>query len=117
MSDILASAIVGHLVGDYLAQTDWMAQNKKQRSLPCLVHCMIWTSSVFAFTGWNWTALLFIFVCHFIQDRTQIIAWWMKLSWKPQIGFMQPPLAPWSLIVVDNVWHIVQLWIAWRFLA
>jgi hypothetical protein len=49
----------------------------------------------------------------FLQDRTQVVKWWMGLSWKSQTGFMQIPLAPWSLIVVDNVWH---LWFAWRFL-
>lgn len=117
MSEGLTLAIVGHLVGDYLLQTDWMAQNKKLQSWPCLVHCVIWTVCVCVFAGWGWLAAVFLFGCHFAQDRTQIVKWWMTLQWKSQTGFTQPPLAPWSLIVVDNVWHVVQMWIAWRFLA
>jgi len=31
----LTLAIIGHLVGDYLLQNDWMALNKKKRSLNC----------------------------------------------------------------------------------
>ena len=115
MIDPLASAIVGHLVGDYLLQTDWMAQNKKLRSWPCAAHCAIWTLCVCLFAGLGWEAATFLFACHFAQDRTQIVRWWMALRWKDQQGFMQPPLAPWSFIVVDNTWHVVQLWVAVRF--
>lgn len=114
--------IIGHLVGDYLLQTDWMAQNKK---LPgetgrnaCLVHCVIWTVCVCRFAGWtSFGVALFLFGCHYAQDRTQVVKWWMTLRWKDQTGFMAAPLGPWSLIVVDNVWHVVQIWAAWRFLA
>ena len=37
----MLSAIIGHLVGDYLLQNDWMALNKKASSLHCAVHCCI----------------------------------------------------------------------------
>lgn len=113
----LLLAIIGHLVGDYLLQTDWMANNKKLRSWPCLVHCLIWTACVCIFAGWGWLAAAFLLACHFAQDRTQLVRWWMTLRWKDQTGFTQAPCAPWSLIVVDNVWHVVQLWAAWRFLT
>lgn len=113
MENTLTLAIIGHLVGDYLLQTDWMAQNKKLKSLPCLVHCLVWASCVYFFSGFGFAAILFLFLCHFIQDRTQIVKWWMSIA---SPGFMQPPLAPWSMIVVDNVWHIVQIWFAWKFL-
>lgn len=46
------NALVGHLVGDYLIQNDWMALNKKQSSLHCAVHCGLWTLSVILFAGW-----------------------------------------------------------------
>jgi hypothetical protein len=117
----LILGIVGHLVGDYLLQTDWMAQNKKAPGHPgadaCLIHCVIWTFSVCLFAGWGIVAGLFLFLCHYAQDRTQLVRWWMTLRWKDQTGFMQAPLSPWSMIVVDNVWHVVQLWAAWRFLT
>ena len=125
MNNTLTLAIVGHLVGDYLLQTDWMAKNKKRDSFPCLVHCYLWTISVMFFSGWTnlieWNRLLavtvfwILFLTHFIQDRTQIIVWWMRLKWKDQSEFTKYPMAPWSLVVVDNVWHIVTIWLVWRF--
>jgi hypothetical protein len=120
-TDSLVLAIIGHLVGDYLLQTDWMANNKKAPgeigTSACCVHCVIWTLCVCYFAGWGFGPALFLFVCHYAQDGSQLVKWWMTLRWKNQTGFMQPPLGPWSLIVVDNVWHIVQIWAAWRFLA
>ena len=118
MQNTLTLAIIGHLVGDYLMQNDWMALNKKKATLPCAIHCTLWTLAVCAFAGW-WTplAMAALWLSHFAQDRTQIIGWWMRLSWKDQTKFAEPPMAPWSLIVVDNVWHIVALWMVWRFVA
>jgi hypothetical protein len=42
----LTEAIIGHLVGDFLLQNDWMAANKKKNSWVCLLHCLIWTAWV-----------------------------------------------------------------------
>lgn len=100
--------LVAHLIGDYLLQNDWMALNKKNRSFPCLVHCAAYTSAVALLTMWPWWTLAIVFVTHFIQDRTQIVAAWMRTI--GQEKFMGPPCAPWSIIVVDNVWHIVVLY-------
>jgi len=117
MQETLTLAVVGHLVGDYLLQNDWMALNKKQRSFPCLVHCALWTTAVCVFTGWcSWQVISILFLTHFIQDRTQIIRFWMtRINRQPK--FVEPPMAPWSLIVVDNVWHIVTIWAVWRFVV
>lgn len=124
MNETLTLAIVGHLVGDYLIQNDWMATNKKRCWFPCAVHCFLWTSSVLIFTGWiltpglrGFTILAVLGITHYIQDRTQIIVWWMRLPWKDQTKFTEPPMAPWSLIMVDNVWHIVTLWAVWKWIA
>jgi len=142
MIQSLAYALVGHLVGDYIFQNDWMAQNKKgdlfppripgvvdgiyppiplvsaahdgrrrwaSGTLACSVHCLLWTSSVLAFSEW-WRSLWTIpvlFLTHYLQDRTKIIRWWMsKIG---QDSFAAPPLGPWSIIVVDNVFHVVTL--------
>lgn len=123
-SETLACAIIGHLVGDYLLQNDWMALNKKvpgpYGNFACVVHCCIWSMSVMLFSGWYHAAHLFavcaaVFLSHYAQDRTQIIRFWMtRINRQPK--FVEPPMAPWSLIVVDNVWHIVTIWAVWRFL-
>lgn len=101
--------LMAHLVGDYLAQNDWMALNKKQRSWPCLVHVTIYTAFVWLFTQWAWPAIAVVFVTHFIQDRTGIVKFWMLNI--GQSKFADPPLAPWSIIVVDNVMHLVVLYL------
>lgn len=112
----MIDALVGHLVGDYLLQNDFLAMNKKRSSDVCFIHCTIWTVCVLTFAGW-WAqpfAALFLFACHFAQDRTGIIRWSMQKMGQEQ--FATGACSPWSIIVVDNVWHIVQIWIAWKFL-
>lgn len=115
----LLGGIIGHLVGDYLLQNDWMALQKKQSSFRCAVHCAIWTAAVCffgrvgQFTVNLWLVVAILFVTHFIQDRTQIIARYMDAIGQKQ--FRTGPCAPWSIIVVDNVWHIVTIWAVWRF--
>lgn len=138
MTEAITSAIVGHLVGDYLLQNDWMANNKKHLgghgNTACVVHCCLWTFAVIVFSGWyraehmHFIATL-LFITHYLQDRYNIISWWMRLRWKDQSRFMRcdefdltdmrvvPGLGPWSIIVVDNVWHIVTIWVIWRFIA
>lgn len=113
----LTLAIIGHLVGDYLLQPDWMALNKKKRTLPCAIHCTVWTLAVCAFAGW-WSpgVVAWLWATHFVQDRTNIIMWWMTKVAR-QERFATGPCAPWSIIVVDNVWHILAIWVAWRTLA
>lgn len=109
----LVGAIVGHLVGDYLLQNDWMALGKKKSSFICAVHCALWTWAV-CFFGWveNPLVMVALFLTHFLQDRTGVVVWWMHLIGQKQ--FATGPLAPWSIIVVDNVWHIVTIYSLWR---
>ena len=116
MTETLTLAIIGHLVGDYLLQNDWMASGKKRSSIICLIHCCIWTGAVMWFAGWSGNAAaLVLLTTHFIQDRTNIIKFWMTdINRQPK--FYEPPMAPWSIIVVDNVWHIVAIWFVWKFL-
>lgn len=110
-------AIIGHLVGDYLLQNDWMARNKKSVSWICLIHCVLWTNSVCLFSGcrdhWVWLILL---ATHFLQDRTTIIRKFMYWAGQEQFA-TDEKLSPWSIIVVDNVWHIVTIWALWTWLV
>lgn len=100
---------VGHLVADLATQTDFIATNKKQSSLVCLLHCLLYTFVVALFTGFNipWWGLLAIFIPHFLIDRWYFIPWFMgaigQASYRDHMG-------PWSLVIVDNVFHIVTLW-------
>lgn len=124
MNNTLTLAIIGHLVGDYLLQNDWMALYKKEEgpegAFRCLIHCVIWMWVVLLFSTWleSPNACLvgtIIFLTHYAQDRTNIVLRWMKLIGQEQFAY--GPCAPWSIIVVDNVWHIVTLWAVWRFVV
>ena len=52
---MFVDAIVGHLIGDYLLQNDWMAMNKKKSGengwTACWVHCSLYTLAVMICTG------------------------------------------------------------------
>lgn len=115
-ASVFASACVGHLVGDYLLQNDWMALHKKASSIRCAVHCALWTAGVCLLAGWTSpVVILILFTTHFAQDRTNVVAWWMDLIGQKQ--FRVGPCAPWSGIVVDNVWHILTIYLLWRSVA
>ena len=100
--------LIGHLVGDYLLQTEWQAANKKaaglQGWLACLSHCALWTLSVIVFTGW-WSVkvVLLVFISHIVLDRTYFVAWYLRVLRKGQEKWLQ--------IVCDNVMHLVLLWL------
>lgn len=107
--ETLFLAFLGHLVGDYIFQTDWMAANKKQHSWPCFVHCVIWSACVVIFAGWGWVAFVALFIFHFVQDRTHLVRKWMHLV--KQDGFATGPYAPWSMVIIDNTFHLLQIWL------
>ncbi len=120
-----AGALVGHLVGDYILQNDFLAQGKKRDSCICGMHVIIYTACVLLFSGWwlHWpydppqTVLALvaaIAIPHFLIDRLGFVPWWMRLI--GQEKFMGPPLGPWSIIVVDNVMHLVCLFWTWQIL-
>lgn len=107
---MLASMLVGHLAGDYLLQNDWMANGKKTKALPLLVHCGLYTlavhaSTMFALPTW---ALAIVAATHIAQDGSGFVDWYMNRI--GQKGFREY-LAPWSRIVVDNSMHAVVLWL------
>ncbi len=99
--------IYAHLIGDYLLQCDWMALHKKNSSFRCFVH-IVWYMIPFHWCGLNWWQFALIAVQHYIVDRTNFVAWFMKV--KGQNEFATGVCFPWSQIVVDNILHI--LWIA-----
>lgn len=111
---MLINALVGHLVGDYLFQNDWMAAGKKKSHFICAAHVAVYTWFVVLFSQWSapWQVAA-IAIPHFLIDRWGFVAWWMKTVRQP--AFMEPPMSPWSRIVVDNTWHVLCLWAVAQF--
>lgn len=96
--------IYAHLFGDYILQNDWMATGKKKSSWVCLVHVLFYLLP-FCFTTLAWWKIWMIGVEHFIQDRTTFVTWFMRV--RGSESFIQPPYGPWSVIVTDNILHIL----------
>ena len=96
--------IYAHLIGDYLIQTDWMATGKKRSSWICAIHVLIYLIP-FLFTPMVWWQLALIGAEHFAQDRTAFVPWLMRA--KGSAAFVQPPCGPWSVIVTDNILHVL----------
>lgn len=76
--------LLTHIFGDYILQSDWQATNKSKRTIPCLVHVLLYTSCFLLLTN-NCITLLIIGSTHFILDRFPIII--RRLIWfKNHIG-------------------------------
>jgi hypothetical protein len=76
---ITADQLLAHAIGDYILQSDWMAQNKTKANLPAYVHAMtysllflVFRPSIFAFLAIFWT--------HFFIDRYRLARYvvWAK---------------------------------------
>jgi len=133
---LFIAGFLGHLLGDYVVQTNWMAQNKAKPLFngtdmaftAITLHAESWALAVFtcmalvARTAWGLAVLpLLVVVCfilgaiHWIQDRRWPVKWLMRVTG-------HDPECTWLLIVFDNTLHLVQIalaaaWIVWRMAA
>ena len=115
-----ADQIVAHLVGDFVLQSDWMAEHKNNRSLATLVHVILYSVPFLLITQ-NPTTLAIIAGTHFIIDRWRLaryVSWAFNRLWpgsRPWVeckrtGFspeLPPHLATWLLIITDGTMHIL----------
>lgn len=102
----LAGAMIGHMIGDYLLQNDFIANNKKRNSWVCALHCIAYAFTVVVCAQWPAWTLAPLFVTHFLIDRWQFVPAFMDAM--GQQGFKKN-LGPWSVIVVDNTMHLAIL--------
>ena len=81
--------LFGHLLGDYLFQNDWMARQKKEKLIPCMIHCIIYTLTVFILLIpllWHKhpfvsvAIIICIFLSHIILDATHLIDRWFRFT-------------------------------------
>lgn len=124
-------AFLGHLIGDYLLQSKWMAMTKSQPGwrgvLACTIHVALYTVAVCAMVQTT-DALVWLAVAvpHWIIDRWSLGGWWLKvirgrtleeahLSAEPHRPFH---IAFFAVVytAADNTIHLLCLWAAIRFL-
>lgn len=104
--------LVGHLLGDYVFQNDWQAANKTKSSMACAVHCFLYTLAVWLCACWwlPWWGVATCWLAHFPVDRFGLARRWM-IHVSGQEKFATGALAPWSVIVVDNTFHLSVLFV------
>lgn len=124
-----ADQIVCHLIGDYVLQSDSMANNKTKHLFLAFLHALIY-SLPFLFFAPTLPAWVVLVATHAVIDRWRLarfVCWgknWLFGDVPPwnecaKTGFdPEKPawLAVWLLIIVDNVLHITINALALRYL-
>ncbi len=95
---ITADQLVAHLVGDYLLQSDWMAQRKRTSSIAALTHAIAYTIPFLFIAGSaSWLACSVIIWSHFLIDRfglARYVVWaknFLAPRWMPRECGCEPP--------------------------
>lgn len=114
--------LILHLLGDYVLQNDWMAQNKTKRHWPAFLHALL-----YALPFWllhpSLAAWAVIFGTHFLIDRYRLALYWIRayngVSEPGPFGY--PRLKPeymafWLMVIIDNSLHLAINYAALRWL-
>lgn len=101
--------LVGHLVGDFVLQTRWMAEKKATQWIPLTVHCLFYTSVIALFAlpagGLSLPAVAMVFFSHAVLDRRFFTDFWAhRITGTKDI--------PWLKVMLDQTWHVVVLAVA-----
>ena len=101
--------LVGHLIGDFLVQTRWMADNKAKYLLPLIVHSAVYTAAVALAAlqagGLSPAALALIFFSHMLLDKRFVVELWAR-------HITGADQSMWLKTMIDQSWHIIILALA-----
>lgn len=115
---ITADQLVAHAVGDYILQSDWMANQKTRRTYAAAIHALAY-SVPFLFLHPSSGAWGAIVATHFVIDRWRLARYvvWAKNwpatpPWRECAATGYPPDRPawmsvWLLIIADNTLHVL----------
>jgi hypothetical protein len=109
-----------HLLGDYITQSSWMAENKTKAWFPAFCHALIYSLPFLVIA--SPLAWLVIFGTHLLIDRFRLVRYvvfaknflapqkyWPTWSDCESTGYHKdtPPfLAVWLMIIADNTCHL-----------
>jgi len=113
--------LIGLLIGDYILQSDWEANNKQWKNrrwlglLIALFHGALVTLSIYGCgyavgRRWPWWCVLILWITHSVQDWLRLPQ--LMMQWRGQFKHFQehfPGTYITFVIVVDNVWHLALL--------
>lgn len=123
--------LIFHLTGDYVTQSDWMAQNKTKNSLAAFWHALIYSLPFLLITHGRFACSI-IFVTHFFIDRFRIARYVVYAkniifappgAWKnwedcSATGYYKDApvwLAVWLMILCDNTIHLAINYLAIKY--
>ncbi len=113
--------IIGHFVGDWLLQNDWMARGKRKSLITTagMVHFAIYTASIICalwlagITGKSPAlvlgAIAVIFLSHWLIDATNAVDTWMRFYQQSNVAMVR--------LMVDQTFHLLilaALALAWQ---
>lgn len=101
--------LILHLIGDYVTQSDWMAQNKTKCSFAAWCHASVY-SLPFLFIGSLW-AFYVILITHFFIDRFRLARYvvWAKNFLAPRwIGYVESEADNNPVLVRNHPWESCQ---------
>lgn len=121
-----------HLVGDYVLQSSWMANNKTKRWIPAIVHALVYFLPFIAVFQPSLNASIVMVGTHLIIDRFRLaryigyaknflapISEWKKWADCYETGYHKdtPPfLSVWLMIICDNTMHLIINAVALKYL-
>ena len=126
--------LVLHALGDYVLQSDWMANEKTKRWAPAIAHAVVYTAP-FALLMPRWEPLLLIGGSHLAIDHWRLARylvwaknfaaprataggrWWHPFSECQPTGYHKDRpiwLSLWLMIITDNVMHVAINGLAWH---
>ena len=113
-----------HLIGDYLFQTDWMANNKTKKLLPAFLHALFY-SGLFLLIA-SPLSVFVIFISHLLIDRFRLVKYILRIkewNFKNEWGYItegkdaKPPyMWIWLMIIADNTLHLICNYFAIKYL-
>lgn len=118
-----------HLVGDYVTQTDWMANEKTKQDAAASAHAVVYALP-FLLLSPSFLAFAVILSTHYLIDRYRLARYvvfaknwttnralrWADCSGTGYPSATPPWLAVWLLIIADNTMHLCINYAALRWL-
>ena len=72
IAETFVALLTAHLIGDFIAQNDWMVANKKRVDV-LLLHVLVVTIITALILGvWNWPILAITFATHLMSDTVKV---------------------------------------------
>lgn len=122
--------ILFHIIGDYVTQSDWMAQNKTKSYWAAFCHAFVYSLPFLLISSVS--AWWVIFITHFLIDRFRLARFvayaknflGARSTWKPwaecsATGYhdsLPAWMSVWLMIACDNTLHLCINYAALRWL-